>query len=378
VSIVVAHLSDLHVSRFGEHVTSVKGRRLRTPLGKAEPDWESVREIEGWRIERRVRRGFRSNGDNGWSYRLLDEAGYVQDKRKVDRDQGDAVRDELGKLVMHRKSTEHVRLAAGFPDARPIEELLHVDPRNTNLLFHRAVRTLRRDAPDWIVLSGDLTDDGVGYELVRSWLEPWAEKKRVLAIPGNHDVYDSPALVVPAHERKDRKQKRVLWASFVLDLGLPTATPWVREIGEGAVVCGMDSCIPPRAPFSASGEVAMEALWALEADLESLPHARCRLGVLHHHVVNPPLKGVGRAPWQIGMRLRNAQAVFDFLAAQQFSCVLNGHRHVGYRYQPAHAPLFVSAPSATMGCRSGAGPFYWRIEIDRGEIVSVRERPFVP
>ena len=98
--------------------------------------------------------------------------------------------------------------------------------------------------------------------------------------------------------------------------------------------------------------------------------------MLHHHVVNPPIHGIGRAPWQIGMHLRNAERVFEFLKDRAFRCVLNGHRHVGYRYHPPNAPLYVSAPSATLGCRSGARPFYWRIELDRGQVVSVRERPF--
>jgi hypothetical protein len=38
--------------------------------------------------------------------------------------------------------------------------------------------------------------------------------------------------------------------------------------------------------------------------------------------------------------------------------------------------MFVSAPSATLGCRSGASPrpFYWRIELRDGDVGSVRER----
>ncbi|MBI2892848.1 MAG: metallophosphoesterase [Deltaproteobacteria bacterium] len=377
MALVIAHLSDTHVSRFGEHVTSLRGRRLRTPLGKPDGEWEPVDEVEGWRVERRARRGLRSRDpSNGYSYRLLDESGYVQEKRKADRDGDAAARAGLAELVRRRKSTESSRLAESFPSEQAVEARLEIDPANTNLLFHRAARTLRDDAPDWVVLSGDVTDDGVGYELVASWLGPWVEKRRLLAIPGNHDVYDSPSLVVPAPDRKDRHRKRVLWGAFALDLGLPTATPWVRELGEGAVMCGLDSCIPPRTPFSASGEVSAEALWALEADLERFPPGTCRLAMLHHHVVNPPLRGVGRAPWQIGMRLRNAEGVFEFLARNGFACIFNGHRHVGYRYHPAHAPLFVSAPSATMGCRSGAQPFYWRVEIEKGQVVSVRERPF--
>jgi hypothetical protein len=99
--------------------------------------------------------------------------------------------------------------------------------------------------------------------------------------------------------------------------------------------------------------------------------------MVHHHVVNLPMRAVGLAPLQLGIRLRNAKRVYEFLCAERFAAVLNGHRHVGYRYHPTRAPMFVSAPSATLGChsRSTEGPYYWRIEISGGRLGSVVERP---
>jgi 3',5'-cyclic AMP phosphodiesterase CpdA len=378
VSIVVAHLSDIHVSRFGEHVTNVRNRKLRTPFAKPDGDWEEVEKVDGWRIERRARGWRGRDPEKGFELRLCDDRGYVQEKRKVAKDDEGSARRSLADLAVRRRKTEHARLAASFPRAEDVEALLEIDPHNTNLLFHRAARALREDQPDWVVVSGDLTDDGVGYDLVRSWLAPWIERRRLLAVPGNHDTYDSPALMVPAPERKTRQQKRVLWGAFAIEIGVPTACPWVRELGEGAVMCGLDSCIPPRTPWSASGAIDEDDLLALEADLDALPADTCRLAMLHHHVVNPPIQGVGRAPWQIGMHLRNAEEMLEFFKRRRFTCVLNGHRHVGYRYGPANAPLFVSAPSATMGCRSGGGTFYWRLELQDRQLVSVRERAFGP
>src|SRR5581483_433761 len=248
-------------------------------------------------------------------------------------------------------------------------------PGNTNLLFCRAAHQLLEDRPDWILITGDVTDDGVGYDLVLAALAPFVERGRVLAIPGNHDIYDSPPIVVPGHARKGRREKRELWAAFARALELPGEGAWLREL-DGALVCGFDTCVPARTPFSASGAIADESLDALETALESAAPGACRVAMLHHHVVNLPFRAVGLAPWQLGMRLRNARAVYDFFQRHEFRAVLNGHRHVGYRYHPNHAPMFVSAPSATLGCRSGSAPrpFYWRIEIADREIASVRER----
>lgn len=43
------------------------------------------------------------------------------------------------------------------------------------------------------------------------------------------------------------------------------------------------------------------------------------------------------------------------------------------RYQPAGSPLFLSAPSTTMGCQSGASPFYWRLEVGEEGLGSIKE-----
>jgi 3',5'-cyclic AMP phosphodiesterase CpdA len=367
VSLVIAHLSDLHVSRFGEHVTSLRSRRMHGQAAKPTrngPPWEPVATVDGWRIERRAR-----------ELRLVDEAGTVHERRKIDGDDAQA-RRELEALVRERMRTEHARLASSPPSAHELEQWLAEDPGNTNLLWCRAAARLREDAPDWVLLTGDVTDDGVGYDLVLAALAPFVARRRVLAVPGNHDIYDSPPLVVPGHARKSRREKRALWATFAAALELPADDAWLRVLDEGALVCGFDSCQPARTPFSASGAVSMEALASISEALESTPPDACRLAMVHHHVVNLPFRAIGVAPWQLGMRLRNARAFYEFVQAHHFACVMNGHRHVGYRFHPNHAPLFVSAPSATLGCRSGAAPapFYWRIEIKDREIVSVRER----
>lgn len=372
--VVIAHLSDLHVSRYGEHVTSLR-TSLRPKMGKLDEDWETLEDLDGWLIQRRRRWRWRlRENEEALEVRLLDDEGYVQQRRKGRRNDEAALRKDLAEIAAERHLTEHGRLARALPSLSRVEELLSEDPTNTNLLFLRAAFRVLDEEPDWIVVTGDVTDDGIGYDLVQAMFARHIDRRRFLAIPGNHDVYDSPPLVVPAHERKDVMRKRSLWAPFANTIGVPTEGPWVRDLGEGALLCALDSCTPAWTPLSASGEVTPDSLKRLGQMLEDADQP-LRIGMLHHHVVNPPILHVGRAPWQLGMRLRNAKDVYDFFVANRFGAVLNGHRHLGYRYHPPWAPLFLSAPSATLGDRTGVRPYFWRLTVRGGELESVRERP---
>ena len=225
-----------------------------------------------------------------------------------------------------------------------------------------------------MLVTGDLTDDGVGYELILAALAPFVERRRLLAVPGNHDVYDSPPFVVPGHARRRRADKIEAWRAFAAAPSCPIARlaarprrgrrglrPRLVQPGAHAVLRLGRAHQARRSPSSPPPSSACRP-------------TRLRIAMLHHHVVNPPMRAVGATPWQLGLRLRNARVVYETLRSLDFRLVLNGHRHVGYRYHPSHAPMFVSAPSATLGCRSGSAPrpFYWRIELDgrRGQLRS--------
>ncbi len=372
--LVLAHVSDLHVSRYGEHVTSLR-TTLRSRQGLQDEDWSRLVELDGWVIQRRVKWRWRlRDAEDALELRLLDDDGYVQARRKGSRADEGALRRELETVAQERHLTEHARLARKLPDLNRVLALLEEDPTNTNLRFLRAAWRLREANPDWLLITGDVTDDGIGYDLVEAAFAPFIDKGRLLAIPGNHDVYDSPPLVVPPHERKDVRAKRGLWSPFAQRVGLSEEPAWVRDLGEGVLVAAVDSCTPAWTPLSASGEVTPQTLQRLGSlvDGADLP---VKVAMLHHHVVNPPILHVGRAPWQLGMRLRNAKEVYDFFVSRSFSAVLNGHRHLGYRYHPAFAPLFLSAPSGTLGCRTGAPPYFWSLQVQGGELTTVRERP---
>jgi hypothetical protein len=72
----------------------------------------------------------------------------------------------------------------------------------------------------------------------------------------------------------------------------------------------------------------------------------------------------GGVPTEIGMRLDDARTVAEVFDEIGVTLVMHGHRHVSEQRQPAGSNFHIAAsPSATLGCRSGDGPSYWRVEL---------------
>lgn len=367
---IIAHLSDLHLSRFGTNLMQV--RRLAGQANRR--GWETLRQEGHWRIDahraegRRLRRHDR--------LRLVDPTGLVHRVATVRR--GDDEQSEIARLaalmtVRVRLSSEC--LARHFPSVADVAELLAADPDNVDLRFCALVHQLRADRPDWVIITGDLTDDAVGYELIEAGLAPFIEARRLVCVPGNHDIYASPRWLTPKRLRKTETEKRRRWAAFSTRIGLPAGGSFVHDLGEGAALACLDSTHPPKIPASASGLVPPHELDRVHGAFDARGNSAVRLACVHHHIINPPLGAIGKVPMQAGMRLRNAKRVLDAMKALGCTAVMNGHRHLGYRYHPAASPLFLSAPSATLGCRSGIAPFYWRISLSRKGLDSVHDVP---
>jgi 3',5'-cyclic AMP phosphodiesterase CpdA len=232
----------------------------------------------------------------------------------------------------------------------------------------RAAAELPADI-DGVLITGDLTDNGDGYEVVLSAFERFQRHKMLFSVPGNHDKYLFPlrgsTRPPPTHE-----SKAMAFGAFAAacDLALEPCGAWARSLPEHDVMLiGLDSCArKQRAFYRHNGAVGPEQL-AFLRDLSATPSfkaARHRIVMLHHHVVPLP-QGVGRkAPSEIGMRLDDSRAAAEAFDAAGITLVLHGHRHVSEQRQPAGANFTIlAAPSFTLGCKSGDGPSYWRIEL---------------
>ncbi|MEO6574144.1 MAG: metallophosphoesterase, partial [Polyangiaceae bacterium] len=161
------------------------------------------------------------------------------------------------------------------------------------------------------------------------------------------------------------------WRDFAgrLGLRLDPSGAWSQVLADGdAILVGLDSCSRPQRRFfrhnGAIGEAQIEYLRAL-AKTPEWTRATHRMVALHHHVVPLP-HGVGRSPpSEIGMRLDDAKGVAEVFNELGATLVMHGHRHISEERQPAGCNFrLLASPSLTLGCRSGDGPSFWRVELD--------------
>lgn len=351
---LVLHLSDLHLSRYGETGTWSSADSEDRP-GEVLHVWER------WQIE-----GLRSRRKNRPAkLRLVDPEGVVHKVRSWPKRGDDKAVDQLLALAMERHETSAERLIEAQPTPEDLQALLRLDPANTNLRFLEMLDQVLQVEPELIVITGDITDNGFGYGLVRHFLAPWIEQQRLLAVPGNHDTYD----MIPRKGRKQRAAaKEKGFRAFARGLGLTLGEEgaWIQRVEDVALV-GLNSCMPPRTPLSASGMVSSEQLRWLES-LGAEPElrtARLRIGLMHHHLLRMPFALGKRSPIEVGMRLRNAPDVMRACTTAGLDILLHGHRHHGYMVQlPAH-PMVISSPSSTLGCKFAQRDYAWVMDLDR-------------
>jgi Icc protein len=301
--------------------------------------FETCWEEGGWRVLRD--RGKKKSGPV-----LVDPDGYAHPVPSV-RD-GGGVKDPVERAAAKACRLEARRattLAASPPGEGALVSMLESTPHNVNLRLLRAARVVAESGVDAVVLTGDCTDDGDGWELVRSAFAPWRDRGRLFAIPGNHDLYLFP-VATSARPRPTQELKRTRWREFAAWAGLELEPcgAWKRVLEDAdAILVGLDSCVRRQRVF----------------------FRRHRVVLFHHHVVPLP-HGVGkRAPTEIGMRLDDGRTFAETLADIGATLVMHGHRHISERRHPAgHDFELLAAPSLTLGCKSGDSPSFWRVELD--------------
>lgn len=378
MSFTIAHVSDLHVSTFGDtfHDRAHLIGRSKNPVDLRVSTFETLWEEAGWRVL----------GHRGWAKSkvlIVDPDGFAYRPPKRGEVES-AVRDPVERAAAkacHLEARRARTLAASPPSAGALDLLAAATPGNSNVRLLRAARVVESTRPDAVVLTGDVTDDGDGWEVALAAFRSWALRGRLFVVPGNHDRYLFP-LAGSVRPRPTALSKLEKWRDVARTLGLDVRAcgAWTSELPEArAILVGLDSCIrPQRRFFRQNGAIGAEQLAFLH-ELGGRPRwrdARHRIVLLHHHVVPLPL-GVGRsAPTEIGMRLDDAQAAAEVFDQAGVTLVMHGHRHVSEERQPAGCRFrLLAAPSLTLGCRSGDGPSFWRVEL--GDTVHA-ERIHVP
>lgn len=360
---VIAHISDLHLSTFGD---TYHDRARIVPRGKepidatqiGKPLWSQ----NGWRVVTAIDK-------KKERLALLDPAGYEHPIPKVKSPTATplGIATERARFLHERSARA---LAADLPTGERLDTLLAGTPRNSNLRLLQAVRAINRDAIDAVVITGDLTDDGDGWELCEVVFKKWIERGRLFVVPGNHDLYLFP-IRGSGRPKPTHASKRLAWQAFAqrIGLSLDTTGAYYTAIPEAdTVLLGLDSCATAQRRFyrhnGAIGEEQREYVQRIGRSPEWRA-ARHRIVLLHHHVVPLPA-GVGRGSgFEIGMRLDDAKPVAKLFDEIGVNLVLHGHRHLSEQRQPAGSDFTILAsPSFTLGCRSGDSPSYWRVELD--------------
>jgi 3',5'-cyclic AMP phosphodiesterase CpdA len=363
---VLAHVSDLHVSEFGDtfhdrlRVVKRSANVASLDGSKFDVAWEEA----GWRV-------LRERGKRRARLLLVDPQHYVHPVPGVK--EGGGVLDPVERAAAKACRLEARRasvLARHLPTSSALRNLSDATPRNSNLRLLRAAAAIEEAGADAVVITGDLTDDGVGYELIEAAFAHWKNRGRLFAIPGNHDLYLFP-MRGSGRPKPTHASKRAAWNAFAARLGLtlhPTGA-WTHPLPEAkTILIGLDSCARPQRRFfrhnGGLGKEQLEFLRELAKSPEFL-EAKHRIALLHHHVVPLP-HGVGRrAPSEIGMRLDDARSVAEVFDEVGITAVMHGHRHVSEQRQPAGSDFTILAsPSLTLGCRSGDDPSFWRVELD--------------
>ena len=291
---------------------------------------------------------------------------------------------------------------------------------------------------DRVLVSGDITDAGTRAEWIEfeRILNDCPElRKRMLFVPGNHDVnvvdptnpgrLDLPGSMGQAlrrlrvvlaldefqgnavhvvdrgsgvegptlHEflrvasrqdllreladrgtRRSRREMRRVW-----DAIFPLVVPAADDDGYGIML--LDSNARRHLSLTnAMGIIGRSQLSAVRSVLRSSPQ-RSWLIVLHHHVIEYPLPSIGLTE-RIGLSLANASELLDVVSAHPSPVlVFHGHRHRDWIGTRVNMTL-CSAPSVTLGSYNldrSHGYFHvyemqcpdGRIRLERSQVVAV-------
>jgi len=211
-------------------------------------------------------------------------------------------------------------------------------------LLRTAIEEINAAEPDFVVIAGDLTDDGYPdqYPLAEQELAAIAAPQ-IVRVPGNHDARNVGYLLYEDTFGPRDSQQR--FESAGLDVAL----------------VGVDSSKPD----IDEGEIGREHYGWIEEGFA--PDADLRVFVCHHHLM--PVPGTGRERNQV----LDAGDVLALLRRGSVDLVLSGHRHVPYVWPLAGMLIVHSGTVSTLRTRGFPQPAYNLLRIE-GERIAVELR----
>jgi 3',5'-cyclic-AMP phosphodiesterase len=206
-------------------------------------------------------------------------------------------------------------------------------------LLRTAIEEINAAEPDFVVIAGDLTDDGYPdqYPLAEQELAAIAAPQ-IVRVPGNHDARNVGYLLY--EDTFGTRDSQLRFESAGLDVAL----------------VGVDSSKPD----IDEGEIGREHYGWIEEGFA--PDADLRVFVCHHHLM--PVPGTGRERNQV----LDAGDVLALLRRSSVDLVLSGHRHVPYVWPLAGILIVHSGTVSTLRTRGFPHPAYNLLRIGEGRI----------
>lgn len=222
----------------------------------------------------------------------------------------------------------------------------------------RLAEAVAEQAPDLLVVSGDLTRRGGRREFALAAEYLAGLPRPQLVIPGNHDV---PLLHFPARFARPFRRYRKALTEDLAPL----------HVDEEIAVAGLNTSrgVQLRLDWSL-GRIAERAVRRAVTRLARVPADRVRIAVTHHPL-SPDVADPRRS------RVRGAPSALSALAGAGVSVMLHGHLHrprVDVVSVGGRQVVMVGAATALSDRERGGGSGFNVIEVDGGEISVAESR----
>lgn len=216
-----------------------------------------------------------------------------------------------------------------------ISDLHFASPLFVPAYSDNVARTIRKEKPDLLVVTGDLTMDGYipEFEAAKRFLDG-LEVEEKLIVPGNHDA---------------RNMGYVIFEEMV-------GPRFPRFKGKGVTVMGIDSTEPD----VDDGHVGREHY---DNILEGFTGPGVRMLALHHHLI--PIPGTGRER-QIPT---DAGDLLGICKQAEVDIVLSGHKHLPWVWNLDGCLFITAATSTTRRLKGRSRPAMGLMDIEDGVLV---------
>jgi predicted MPP superfamily phosphohydrolase len=207
---------------------------------------------------------------------------------------------------------------------------------------------------DFITVTGDITDNGLGYMKFYNAFKEWILKGKVLVVPGNHDIKRLGLTPISAQFKNQD------YAEFSrITMGSMYTNNYIVNCAN-LMIIGLDSS-GFRNNFNiidnAVGCIDEEALEEISDKVRQIDYfypGRFKILMLHHPLQLPKADEIEYGTPSSSKisklrKLSNADAVLDFCKSNKIDLVLHGHEHLSYNINSEALPelKLISSPSVT-------------------------------